>query len=88
VSDGARVTLIVDGNAMSASKGTTVAAALINSGFAMFRSSVSGEARGPVCGMGVCYECRVTIDGVRHQRSCTRTVVEGMRVDTAKADVG
>jgi len=40
-----------------------------------------------VCGMGVCYECRVTIDGVAHQRACLRVVADGMRIDTAAVNV-
>jgi hypothetical protein len=44
------------------------------------RRSVSGEWRGPFCGMGTCFECRVTIDGVRHQRSCQIVVRDGMEV--------
>ena len=53
-----------------------MAAALLNSGEPSFRSSVGGELRGPVCGMGVCYECRVTIDGIAHQRACLRVVAQ------------
>ncbi|HXR96830.1 MAG TPA: FAD-dependent oxidoreductase [Terriglobales bacterium] len=34
------------------------------------RRSVSGESRGPLCGMGVCFECRATVDGVAHQLAC------------------
>ena len=44
------------------------------------RTSVSGEARGPLCGMGACFECRVTIDGEPHRRACLETVREGMDV--------
>lgn len=35
-----------------------------------FRTSVSGEPRAPMCGMGICMECRATVDGVPHQRTC------------------
>ncbi len=35
-----------------------------------FRTSVTGEPRAPLCGMGVCMECRATVDGVPHQRTC------------------
>ncbi len=47
-----------------------------------FRRSVSGEPRGPLCGMGICYECRVTIDGRPHERSCQILCAEGMDVKT------
>jgi len=73
----------VNGQRVSVSKGITVAAALLNASEAAFRSSVRGEARGPVCGMGICYECRVTIDGVAHQRACLRIVAADMRIETS-----
>jgi hypothetical protein len=79
---GARVDFVVNGKPVSAFAGATVAAALLNAGGFAFRESVAGEARGPVCGMGVCYECRVTIDDVPHQRACLRIVERGMRVET------
>jgi NADPH-dependent 2,4-dienoyl-CoA reductase/sulfur reductase-like enzyme len=48
----------------------TVASRMLAAGTTAFRQSVTGQPRGPLCGMGVCYECRVTIDGVPHRRSC------------------
>ena len=63
-------------------EGTTVAAAILNAGMTACRTSVTGGPRGPVCGMGICYECRVTIDGVAHQRSCNVIAAEGMEVVT------
>ena len=62
--------------------GTTVAAALLSAGEIAFRVSVSGEPRAPLCGMGICMECRVTIDGAPHARSCQIVCREGMRVET------
>jgi hypothetical protein len=43
---------------------------------------VSGRPRGPVCGMGICFECRVTIDGAPGRRACLERVSPGMRVMT------
>jgi sarcosine oxidase subunit alpha len=77
------VTIHADGRAVPVTAGVTVAAALVDLGVAGFRRSVGGEPRGPLCGMGTCYECRVTIDGVAHRRSCLVVVADGMRVDTA-----
>jgi predicted molibdopterin-dependent oxidoreductase YjgC len=65
---------------LDVAEGTTVAAAIMRAGVSAFRTSVSGEPRGPLCGMGICFECRVTIDGVSHQRSCTIPVRDGMEV--------
>ena len=82
------VAILVDGKRLTVGDGFTVAAALMNSGWNVFRSSVSAEPRGPLCGMGVCHECRVTIDGVAHQRACLRVVADGMRIETAMTNAG
>ena len=77
-----RVPIVVDGRPVAAEPGTTVAAALINAGIAAFRTSAAGAPRGPLCAMGICHECRVTIDGAAHRRSCLVEVAPGMRIDT------
>jgi len=76
------VELKVNGHLMRAAHGCSVASALIAAGITRFRSSTTGEPRAPVCGMGVCFECRVTIDGVRHRRACLEAVRGGMVVET------
>lgn len=76
------ITLIINRQPVSVDDGTTVAAAIIASGTDNFRRSVDGQPRGPVCGMGICFECRVTIDGVAHRRSCNILVADGMEVVT------
>lgn len=78
-----RFTVIVDGRPVQVEPGTTVAAALLNAGVTAFRQSVTGEQRAPLCGMGICFECRVTIDGVEHCRSCQTLCADGMRVKTS-----
>lgn len=80
--DRALITLKINRITVTVDEGTTLAAAISNSGVTVFRNSVNGELRGPVCGMGICFECRVTIDGVAHQRSCNILAAEGMEVDT------
>jgi D-hydroxyproline dehydrogenase subunit gamma len=47
-----------------------------------FRRSVKGDPRGPLCGMGICFECRVTIDGIPHSPSCQTLCRAGMEVRT------
>jgi len=79
------VRVVVDGIEISVPAGTSVAVALGNSGRLAMRRSVAGEPRGPVCGMGICFECRVTIDGAPHTRSCMVICVEGMEVVTEHA---
>jgi sarcosine oxidase subunit alpha len=46
------------------------------------RFSLSGEARGPLCGMGICMECRATVDGLPHRRTCQLICAAGMQVET------
>jgi len=62
--------------------GSMVAAAILESGVTTFRRSVTGEARGPLCGMGICFEYRVRVDGVAHVRSCQTLCENGMDVRT------
>lgn len=75
------ISLTVNGAAITVAPDTTVAAAVVLAGAAT-RISVSGEPRGPLCGMGVCFECRVTIDGIPHQRSCQILCAPGLAVTT------
>lgn len=75
------VRVIVDGEPVAVAAGASVAAAVMQAG-GIARRSPGGELRGPLCGMGVCQECRVTIDGVPHQRACMRAAVEGQVVCT------
>ena len=76
------IELRIDGRPATVAPGTTVAAALWNAGVFRCRTSLSGEPRGPVCGMGICFECRVTVDGLQDQRACLMTCAPGMVVET------
>lgn len=76
------LSIIIDGRLLEVSEGITVAAAMLNAGEDACRDSVSGTPRGPLCGMGICFECRVTIDGARGRRACLERVSPGMRVTT------
>jgi D-hydroxyproline dehydrogenase subunit gamma len=76
------IELRVNGKAVRVPAGVTVATAVFLAGVTDFRRSVSGEPRGPLCGMGICYECRVTIDGSPHCRSCQTLCRVGMEVET------
>lgn len=59
----------------------TVAVAIVIANAAC-RFSVSGQPRGPLCAMGICFECRATIDGVPHQRTCQIQCKPGMHIRT------
>jgi predicted molibdopterin-dependent oxidoreductase YjgC len=78
----ATLTIHVDGRAIRCEAGMTLAAALLNAGVTALRTSVTGEPRAPLCGMGTCFECRVEIDGAAHQRACMIDVRDGMQVRT------
>lgn len=73
----------VNGHETTCYPGETVATALLAAGVRGFRRSVSGTARLPVCNMGVCYECMVTINGLEAQRSCMTVVSQGMCVEVS-----
>lgn len=75
------VTLQIDGQAVTVAVGTSVAAALAQHAPGCARLSVSGQARAPLCGMGICHECRCTIDG-RRRLACQTLCAPGMHVDT------
>jgi D-hydroxyproline dehydrogenase subunit gamma len=79
------IEIVVNAKVLRVEPGVTVASALLNNDHHVFRRSTTGEVRAPVCGMGICYECRVTINGVAHQRACMVIVEHGMRVDTGSA---
>ena len=76
------VKLTINGREIQVPQGTIVAAAIALAGVSAYRQSVSGEARAPLCGMGICYECRVTIDGRAHVLSCQAVCENGMQVVT------
>lgn len=79
-----QVEIVVDGRRLRVRAGVPLASALVTVGVSAFRSSVSGEPRAPICAMGVCFECRVTVDGRAHQRACLLPCREGMVVVTAQ----
>lgn len=76
-----QITIAVNGNPVTVAYGTTVAVAIARQGAAC-RRSVKGQRRGPLCGMGICFECRVEINGKRHCRSCQIVCESGMKVQT------
>ena len=76
-----QLALKVNGSSVSVPAGTTVAVAVAIAGQTC-RTSVTGERRAPLCAMGICYECRVEIDGVPHRRCCQILCESGMDVKT------
>lgn len=98
VERGRAVRITVDGEAIPAYEGESVAAAMMASGRRVFRHAEpapqqaknglagdpahGGGPRGVFCGMGICNECMVTVADVGHVRACMATVRDGMRVST------
>ena len=82
---GNRVVIYINGETFTAYEGDTVLAALVASGHRSLRHSRKiGEPRGPLCGMGVCYECLVTINQRPNQRACMTEVEDGMEILTGE----
>lgn len=75
------IVIKVNGEPLQVAPGTSVASAIFIAG-ETFRTSVTGEPRAALCGMGMCFECRVTIDGEPHCRSCQIFVRPGMSIET------
>jgi len=76
------VVVVVNGVLVTMPVGSMVSAAILKAGVSSFRRSVSGEPRGPLCGMGICFECRVTVDSETHVRSCQTVCQNGMDIRT------
>ena len=77
-----QITVKVNGKSIVVPDGSTVAGAVYMAGETAFRKSVTGQPRSPVCGMGICFECRVQIDNQPHQRTCRQLCREGMEIQT------
>lgn len=78
--------IYINGVANSCHPGETVATALLAAGIVVFRRTVSGAPRAPVCNMGVCFDCLVTIDGRPGVRSCMTRVEEHMHIEVPRHD--
>ena len=87
VTRGREIEFFLDGSSVPAFEGETVGAALLATGKRILRTtSRRGEPRGLYCGIGVCFDCVMTIDGVPNVRTCQTPVREGIRVETQKGE--
>ncbi|MBX9625534.1 MAG: (2Fe-2S)-binding protein [Gemmataceae bacterium] len=83
VTRGPAIEIVVDGNPAKAHEGESVAAALLAAGRRTLRTTDRrGEPRGLYCGIGVCFDCVMTVDGRPGVRTCQTPVRDGMRVET------
>lgn len=84
VERGRPVQIFVDGEMVEAYEGESLAAAMLASGRRVFRHThPEGQPRGVFCGMGVCYECLVSVAGRERVRACVVPVQDGMSITTA-----
>lgn len=87
ISRGPEIEIIVDGRLVRAFEGETVAAALLAAGKRpLRRTSRRSEPRGFYCGIGICFDCVMTINGQPNVRTCQTPVQAGMRVDSQSGD--
>jgi D-hydroxyproline dehydrogenase subunit gamma len=77
------VTVQVNGTPVTLPQGAMLVAAILKAGVPC-RISASGEPRTALCGMGLCFECRATVDGAAHQRTCQIVCRDGMTVETQR----
>jgi len=79
----AQVTFTFNGNSISCQKGQSIAAALIAADNRELRTTRFGnEPRSIFCGIGVCYDCVVVVNGVANQRSCLIEATDEMNVES------
>ena len=75
-----RFNIWIDDQKVEVEAGTNLAVALLHARAG--RTSVKGEPREPMCGMGICWECKATVDGEPNVRTCMRSATAGMKVRT------
>jgi predicted molibdopterin-dependent oxidoreductase YjgC len=77
------VSITVDGRVIPAVEGEPIASALIAAGIMVFRRTrVTKEPRGYFCGIGLCSDCMMVVDGVPNVRTCITPVKDGMEIET------
>jgi predicted molibdopterin-dependent oxidoreductase YjgC len=77
-----KVTLSVNGKKIEAYQGESLLAALLAAGYKQLkRSPINHDPRGALCGMGVCFECIVTVNGIPNTRSCMTEVENNMEIE-------
>ena len=78
-----------DGRPLIAVPGQNIGAALVSNGVTAWRSTrKEARPRGLSCGIGICFDCLVTVDGEANQRACLVEVQEGMEIEGSCADQG
>ncbi|MBL7255505.1 (2Fe-2S)-binding protein [Paractinoplanes lichenicola] len=76
------ITITVDGAPMSGLRGQTVAGVLMGAGRLAWRTTPNGRPRGVFCGIGVCHDCLLTVNGLADVRACQRQAADGDVIST------
>lgn len=76
------ISVTIDGRIVVVEKGTLIVAALAMQGPHGTRTSVTGQPRTALCGMGICQECRVTVDNRSHVLACQTVCRDGQIIRT------
>ena len=82
MSSGKKFEIEVDGKTILACNGQTIAEALLANGVRTLRMTRKQASRGVYCGMGICYECRMIVNGVPNVRTCMTPATPGCRIST------
>mgnify|MGYP003145951565 CR=1 FL=1 len=82
-----RIEVTLDGRPLVARRGETVAAVLAANGVTTFRSTGFDSPRGLFCGMGVCQDCLVEVDGRANQRACMTKIDAPMAIRRQRIDL-
>ena len=72
----------VDGKTFLAYSGQTIAEVLLANGLKNLRMTRKQASRGVYCGMGICYECRMVVNGIPNVRTCMTLATPGSRITT------
>lgn len=81
--------IVLDGRPVPAAAGQSVGAALLAGGIRTWRTTrLRRRPRGLFCGIGICYDCLITVDGVANQRACLLPARPGMALTTTAPDAG
>jgi sarcosine oxidase subunit alpha len=76
-----QIQITIDQKPMTVAARSTVAVAITLAGLNC-RTSITGEPRGPLCAMGICFECRATVNGIAHSRTCQLLCEPAMDIRT------
>lgn len=75
-------TFTFGGVPVDAEEGQSVGAALLAAGHRSWRTTRhAGAPRGLFCGIGICFDCLVVVNGRPNQRACLTEARDGDRVE-------